>query len=150
MIEKLTERDIKYLHLDHGGEFMSDKFTTFSEENGIICETLAPCTPQQNSIAERMNQTLVSGARSILQHSGMSKGFWVKGMGTATHIANCAPHKGLGWKMPHEILFGKAPDVSHLCVFGCHAWVFNDKAKRWDSRADPMIFTGYKHGSKVC
>ena len=133
MIEKLTGRDIKYFHSDCGGEFMSDKFTTFLEENSIVWETLAPHTPQQNGVAERMNQTLVSGARSVMQHSGMSKGFWAEAMGTTVYIANRTPCKGLGWRTPYEILFSQPPDISHLCVFGYCAWVFINKAKKFQS-----------------
>ena len=54
---------------------MSDLFTRFLEEQGITRETSAPNTPQQNGVAEHMNQTLIGGARALLQHSGMSKGF---------------------------------------------------------------------------
>ena len=55
-----------------------------------------PKTPQQNSIAKQMNQTLLGGARAMLEHSGMTKGFWAEALGTAAHIANWSPHKSLG------------------------------------------------------
>ena len=64
-IEKLTGHAIKYFRSDRGGEFMSAKFSTFLEEQGITRETSAPCTPQQNGVAERMNQTLLGGARLL-------------------------------------------------------------------------------------
>ena len=44
---------------------MSAEFTKFLEDNGIIHETSAPRTPQQNGVAERMNQTLLGGARAM-------------------------------------------------------------------------------------
>ena len=76
---------------------MSNNFTQFLEEQGITQETTAPGTPQQNGIAERMNQTLIGGARALLHHSGMSKGFWAEAMAVAVTSINCAPRKGLGW-----------------------------------------------------
>jgi len=149
MIEKLTGYKIRFFHSDRGGEFMSDEFTKFLEEQGIVRETTAPGTPQQNGVAERMNQTLIGGARALLHHSGMSKGFWAEAMGVAAHVINRAPRKGLGWKTPYELLFGRTPDVSYLRVFGCRAWVFNDKGKKWDPKSNPMIFVGYEPGAKA-
>jgi len=90
-IEKLTGLSIRFFRSDCGGEFMSAAFMEFLEERGITRETSAPRTPQQNGVAERMNQTLLGGTRAMMQHSGMSKGFWAEAMGTAAHILNHAP-----------------------------------------------------------
>ena len=106
MIEKSTDSKIRFPHPDRGGGFMSDEFTTLLEEQGIIQELSAPRTPQQNGVAERMNQTLLGGMHAKLQHSSMSRGFWAEVMATAVHILNRTPRKGLGWRIPYELLFG--------------------------------------------
>ena len=149
MIEKLTGYEIQFFHSDRGGEFMSNEFTKFLEEKGITRETSAPRTPQQNGVAERMNQTLIGGARALIHHSGMSKGFWSEAMNVAVHVINRAPRKSLGWRTPYELLFGRTPEVSYLRVFGCRAWVFNDTGKKWDPKSNPMIFVGYEAGAKA-
>ena len=100
MMEKLTGQSIKYLRLDRGSEYMSKGFTDFLAEHGIQRKTSAPRTPQQNGLAERMNQTLLGGSRALLEHSGMTKGFWAKAMGTAAHILNCSPRKNLDCVRP--------------------------------------------------
>jgi len=105
--------------------------------------------PSENGVAERMNQTLLGGARAMMQHSGMSKGFWAEAMGTAAHILNRAPRRGLNWRTPFELLFGRVPNVSYIQIFGCRAWVLNDQGKKWDPKALPMIFVGYEIGSKA-
>ena len=64
-IENLTGLKIKFFHSDRGGEFMSNDFTQFLEEQGITRETTAPGTPQQNEIAEQMNQTLIPSENSV-------------------------------------------------------------------------------------
>ena len=69
---------------------MSKEFTNFLAEHGIQHETSALQTPQQNGLAERMNQTLLGGSHALLEHSGMTKGFWAEAMGTAAHILNCS------------------------------------------------------------
>ena len=149
MIEKLTGFKIKFFRSDRGGEFMSDEFTKFLEEQGITRETTAPGTPQQNGVAEQMNQTLIGGARALLHHSGMSKGFWAEATNVVVHVINRAPRKSLGWQTPYELLFGRVPDVSYLRTFGCRAWAFNDKGKKWDPKSNPMIFVGYEPSAKA-
>ena len=116
MVENLTAKRIKFFHLDCGREFTSKDFDEFLAKEGVIRETSAPKTPQQNGIAERMNQMLLGGARAMLEHSGMTKGFWAEALGTTVHIANRSPRKGLGWRTPFELLFGRIPDVSYFRI----------------------------------
>ena len=149
MVEKQTGRQIKFFRSDRGGEFMSKEFDKFLEEHGIVRETSAPETPQQNGLAERMMQTLKGGSRAMLTHSGMSKGFWTESMSVAAHVLNRSPRKGLGWRTPYELLHGHVPNISYFRIFGCRAWVLNEKATAWDPKMKPMIFVGYEQGSKA-
>ena len=41
----------------------------------------------------------------------------------ASHIYNHTPFKHHNWKMPFEMLEHTKPDVSHLWVLGCGAYV---------------------------
>ena len=66
MVENLTGKRIKFFHLDCGGEFTSKEFNEFLATEGVIRELSAPKTPQQNGVAERMNQTLLGGAARAL------------------------------------------------------------------------------------
>nr|GEV85356.1 zinc finger, CCHC-type [Tanacetum cinerariifolium] len=47
---------------------------------GIIHETTAPYTPQQNGISERKNRVLKEMVNSMLSYSGLSQGFWGEAM----------------------------------------------------------------------
>ena len=96
-----------------------------------------------------MNQTLLGGSCALLEHSGMTKGFWAEAMGTAAHILNHSPRKNLDWQTPYELFYGHAPDISYFRIFSCRAWVFNDQGKKWDPKSLPMIFVGYEFGSKA-
>jgi hypothetical protein len=56
------------------------------------------------------------------------------------------------WKSPFEILKGEKPDVSHLKVFGCQAFVYVPPEKRINSlssRSKMMIYIGFKAGTKA-
>ena len=50
---------------------MIPSLTAFCEKNGIIHETTAPYTPQQNGIAERKNHTLKEMMNAMLISSGL-------------------------------------------------------------------------------
>ena len=150
-VERLTGWQIRTFRSDRGGEFMSAAFDDFLAEKGISRETSAPHTPQQNGLAERMNQSLLGGAKAMRIHAGLSEGFWADAMMTASHVLNRSPRKGLGWKTPHELMFGRIPDVHYLRVFGCRAWVHipKDQRTKWKPNSVPMIFVGYEPGSKA-
>ena len=54
-VENLTERKIKTLRSDNGGEYTSRDFTDFCKEAGIKREYTVPYNPQQNGVAKRKN-----------------------------------------------------------------------------------------------
>ncbi|GJY12159.1 zinc finger, CCHC-type containing protein [Tanacetum coccineum] len=60
-----------------GGEYYDP---VFFQSVGIIHETTAPYTPQQNGVAERKNRALKEMVNSMLSYSGLSEGFWGEAM----------------------------------------------------------------------
>ena len=140
---------IKYFRSDRGGEFMGKEFSDFLASKGIIRETSAPNTPQQNGLAERMQQTIWSGVRAILHRSGMKNGFWSEAMAVIVHSMNRSPNKRMDWRTPHETLTGQVPNIAYFHTFGCRAWVHNNKGRKLDAKSLPMIFVGYEAGSKA-
>ena len=51
MVEKQTEKSIKILRSDRGGEYLSTEFLNHLKEKGIISEWTPPYTPQLNGVA---------------------------------------------------------------------------------------------------
>nr|GEV27840.1 zinc finger, CCHC-type [Tanacetum cinerariifolium] len=71
---KLQRQDlIKVLRTDRGGEYYD---LVYFQSTGIIHQTMALYTPQQNGVAERKNMTLKKMVNSMLSYSGLSEGFW--------------------------------------------------------------------------
>ena len=93
MVENQTGQKLKCLRTDNGGEFKSDEFVKFCRERGIRREYTAPYSTEQNGIAERMNQTIQDRVVSMLQHSGLSDGFWAEALLMAVHIINMSPSR---------------------------------------------------------
>ena len=57
---------IKNLRTDRGGEYYDP---VYFQSTGIIHQTTAPYTPQQNGVAERKNRTLKEMVNSLLSYS---------------------------------------------------------------------------------
>ena len=65
-IEIQKDRKIKILQSNRCGEYFPNDFSTFCEEHGIIHQSSALYTPQQNGLAERKNRTLVDMVNAMI------------------------------------------------------------------------------------
>jgi hypothetical protein len=150
LVENQTEKQIKVLRTDNGGEFCGNEFEEFCKKCGIARQKTTPYTPQQNGVAERMNRTLMEKARCMLSGAGIGQEFWAEAVGTACYLVNRSPSSALGDKTPQEVWTGKEPSLTHLKVFGCDAYVHVPKENRskLDKKAEKCIFIGYKDGLK--
>ena len=147
MIEKQTEKKIKVLRTDNGGEFCSDVFDDYCRKEGIVRHHTIPYTPRHNGVAERMNRTIISKARCMLSNSRMNKRFWAEAANTACYLINRSPSIPLNKKTPIEVWSGTPADYSHLRVFGCTAYAHVDNGKL-EPRAIKCLFLGYGSGVK--
>eukprot|EP00253_Pinus_taeda_P006863 PITA_06863 len=66
LVENQTEKKIKVLITDNGGEFCNKEFEEFCKKCGIARQRTTPYRPQQNGVAERMNKTLMERERRML------------------------------------------------------------------------------------
>ncbi|GAB1600790.1 hypothetical protein Ahia01_000357100 [Argonauta hians] len=150
MVEKFTGKNIKTLRTDNGGEYTSKEFEDYLKKEGIKHEYTVPKTPEQNGVAERMNRTLVEMVRSMLSDSKLPKKFWAEALSTASYIRNRSPTNAVEGMTPYEVLKGRKPNVKHLRIFGCDAFVHVPKDERFkmDSKAKKSIFLGYGVGIK--
>jgi transposase InsO family protein len=103
IVENQTDRKLKCLRSDNGGQYKSNKFFQFCQEHGIRREHTAPYSPEQNGVAERRNWTIQERIVSMLHHSGLTDGFWAEALLTAVHIINMSPSRPLGSKIPQEL-----------------------------------------------
>ena len=69
-VENQLGKNIKVLRSDRGGEYESP-FGEFCSQHGIIHQTIAPYSPQQNGIAERKNRTLKEMMNAMLISSSL-------------------------------------------------------------------------------
>ncbi|GJX49302.1 zinc finger, CCHC-type containing protein [Tanacetum coccineum] len=137
---------IKVLHTDRGGEYYDP---VYFQSIGIIHQTTAPYTPQQNGVVERKNRTLKEMVNSMLSCSGLSEGFWGEAMLTACYILNRTPNKN-SKQTPYEIWTKKVSNLIYLRVWGCRAVVrlTEPKMRILGEKGIDCIFIGYAEHSK--
>ena len=135
---------MRTLRTDGGGEYINDQFTTYLSIMGITRQVTAARTPQQNGVAERANRTIMEAARSMLHAAGLPLSFWEYAVRTAVYLRNRSPTKALTDSTPYEAWRGDKPDLSHLRVFGCRAYMHLDRTKRskLQARSIPVILSG--------
>ena len=146
----VTENHVKTLRSDNGGEYGSKMFDAYLKEKGIVHETTVPFNPAQNGVSERMNHTIVETALSMLSQSNMPNEFWAEAINTAVYLRNRSPTTSLNAITPYEALFNRKPDVSHLRVFGCRAFVHipKEQRKKFEEKSRKSVFVGYPDGTK--
>ena len=64
-VETLSERKIKTLRFDNGGEYTSKELIAYCKEVGVKRKLNVPYYPEQNGVAERKNRTM-EGVRTML------------------------------------------------------------------------------------
>jgi transposase InsO family protein len=135
---------------DNGGEFRSDAFTAYCMERGIQPELTAAHSPQQNGVAERMNRTLVEGARTLLAAAELPDTFWADAVHTVAYLRNVLPHSLHARATPYERWTGRKPDIDHLRVYGSLAYAHVPKADRnkLGKKARRCVLIGYAPDSR--
>ncbi|GBP89832.1 Retrovirus-related Pol polyprotein from transposon TNT 1-94 [Eumeta japonica] len=150
MVERQTDRKIKCLRSDNGGEFANKKFDEHLNKCGIKRQFSVPYTPQQNGVAERANRTIIEMARSMLSNSGLNENLWAEAVSTAVYIRNRSPTCLIKDATPFEVFTGRKPCVNHFKVFGSTA-VALDKTqyKKFQPKGKMYKMVGYSLTSKA-
>ena len=66
LVENLSEKKMKILRSDNGGEFTSNEFNEYCKEAGIKRELTIPYSPQQNDVAETKNKSIMGAVKSMI------------------------------------------------------------------------------------
>jgi len=145
LVENESDRRIKCLRSDRGGEFTSDEFFDFCEEHGIRREFSTARTPQQNGVVERMNRMVIQMAHAMLDESGTPATFWGEAAFAAVTILNKTNVQVNKTQTPHELWYGKTPMVKYFKVFGskCYIKRADENLGKFEPRADERILLSY-------
>ena len=151
MIKTQFNASLKELMSDFGGEYKSKDFDEFLKSSGIQTRTSVPYMHQQNGRAERFNRTLMDKAQALRLEACLPQSWWEFAVLHATFLYNRTPIRRLNWCTPFELIYGVVPDVEHLRVFGCGAYVHipqDVRVNKLSPRGELMVFLGYPQGVK--
>jgi transposase InsO family protein len=123
LVQNLSERKIKILRSDNGGEYTSNEFGNFCRYVGIKRELTTPYNPQQNGVVEIKNKTIMEAVNTMIHDQDLPMHLWDEVARITVYVQNRLSHSALGSKTPEEMFTGKKPYVSHLKIFGCPMFV---------------------------
>lgn len=116
------------LKTGQGGEYCSAKFKAYASTHGIKLEQAPAHTPQQNSVTERYNQTIMERTRVQMIHAALTKYLWGEIVLATAHILNMSPTSSIDdipvniWQHHCAGKGAHLADPSFLRVLGC--WLF--------------------------
>ncbi|GKB18072.1 retrovirus-related pol polyprotein from transposon TNT 1-94 [Tanacetum coccineum] len=110
---------IRYLRTDNGTEFLNQTLRNYTKDVGITRNTSTARTPQQNSVVERCNRTLVEAARTMLIFSKYLLFLWAEAVATACYTQNRSHIHTRYNKTSYELLRDPKPELKYLYVFWC-------------------------------
>ncbi|GJW30311.1 retrovirus-related pol polyprotein from transposon TNT 1-94 [Tanacetum coccineum] len=149
-VQRNLKASIMTIRTDNGTEFKNEKLKSFYAKLGIVHKTSIARTPQQNSVVEIHNRTLVEAARTILIFSKAQEFMWAEAIATACFTQNHSIVHTRHNKIPYELISGRKPNVEYFRVFGSLCYPTNDRDDlgKMKPKADVGIFVGYSESSR--
>ena len=89
--EAQTGHRLKAVRTDRGTEYVNSELEAYFRDKGVIHNTTAPYTPEQNGVAERFNRTLMERVRAMLFDAKLGYEHWADAASTATYFKNRIP-----------------------------------------------------------
>ena len=117
-----TPHVIRHITSDNAREYYSSDLKRLYAQLDISTHPSIPHTPQENSLAERINRTLLDATRASLLTSGLPHSLFDYALLNATDAYNHTPHTAHG-SLPAALWLGTTPDVTTLLPFGTQGYV---------------------------
>ena len=139
MIDR-EDAKVKYVRCDNAKEFQ--KIEGDLSSKGINVEWTTTYTPEQNGVAERLNRTLVTMVRCMLQEADLPDGFWPYAAQYACYLRNRLPMSEAC--SPFESWNKVKPLLGHEKTFGmlCKTHVPKEKRDKLMPTAEDGIYIG--------
>ena len=128
MAERQAGTRVLRLRTDNGGEYTSKELERYLTDQGIVHERTTPYLHESNGMAERVNQTLATMARSMLLDLPLE--LWENAYASAVYIKNRLPHAALKDQTPYEAFRGSKPKILHLQPFGRECYIHIPEDRR--------------------
>nr|GEZ45673.1 uncharacterized mitochondrial protein AtMg00810-like [Tanacetum cinerariifolium] len=114
-------------------------------------QTSVAQTPEQNSVVERQNRTLVEAARTMLSAAKVPMFFWAEAIATICFTKNRSLVIPRHDKTPYHIINDRKPSVKFFHIFGSLCYIVRDgeNLDKMKEKGDACIFVGYSTQSRA-
>jgi hypothetical protein len=150
LVEMQSEKKIKVLRTNNGGEYVNHEIHTLFHEASIQLQHTVPYTPQQNGVAERKTRSLKEMEYCMLHAKSLPQRLWDEALNCETYIQKKFPHIYFKDKTPYKAWSGLKPEVTHFHISVSCAWaqIPSEKRKALDPQSTECIVFGYPDGVK--
>jgi transposase InsO family protein len=107
LVEKLSERKIKILKSDNGGEYTSNEFVIFCRDVEIKRDLTTPYNPKKNGVLARKNRMIMEAINIMIHDQYLPMHLWDEATRTTIYVQNRLSHSALGFKTPKEMFTRK-------------------------------------------
>ncbi len=149
-----VKADIKRLHSNRGGKYLSKEFVNHLEKRGTESKLTVHDTPEENGVSERLNGVLLEKTQAMFHASSLPNFLWGEAVCHAVWLRNrssmCAIPEG---KTPYEVFLGKKPDLSNVHEWGTLCYVHQPKSQgqsKLDGRVKVGRWIGVDDKSQGC
>jgi len=140
-----NDKKVKIFKSDNAREYKNKRIISFCEDNGIAKIYSPPYNPENNGIAERFNQTLISCTKTLLSWSKHSENFWDYAITYGNYLYNKTPHQISNNNIPDECFYNRKVKLDNLRTFGCIAYykIYDQNKGKFHSNSNKGIFPGF-------
>jgi transposase InsO family protein len=110
---RVTAKLLDTIRTDNASELVGREFNDYLLDEGLMHETTAPHSPEQNSIVESFIKCTLAITRAIMVQADAPLPYFGLAFLHATKLWNFITHVGQT-ESPYQIAFGRKPDLSLL------------------------------------
>jgi hypothetical protein len=124
MVQNQYKTSVEVWCCNQGGEYVGQAFKDLLKDHSIKACWSPPHTLQINRCAEHFMCTFSDKADAMCIQACFPDSWWEFAVAHTFYMYNCTPLERLKWKTPFEAVEYRKPDVLHLCVLRCGAYMF--------------------------
>jgi hypothetical protein len=131
---------------DLGTEFENDKVKAYCRRHGIHLQPTPPRAKELNGVAEKSVDTVKNHMRTMLLACGMPEQSWFRAVSHHVFLWNRTHISKTTGVTPYETMAKRKPSIMNVGVFGCDAFVHQDRTQRdttCSPKAKPGIYLGH-------
>ena len=132
---------------DPGTEFANGKVEGYCRKRGMTLQQTPARAKEMNGLAEKRVDKTKNHARAMMEACKITDQLgWWHAVSHHTYLWNRTHISPLTGKTPYEAMTGRKPSIMHVGVFGCDAWVHQDRLQRdttFSPKALPGIYLGH-------